>query len=66
MKSLLLVAVVVCLLGMAVLGNYINKANEEIVNIYTNIKLSDIGDILLKCNKFSAKEGKVGSHKSRG
>lgn len=65
LKSVLLGLSIVCLVIMSCLGNYLNRANIEVIGLYKNIKLWDVNELILKCTNFLDASGAKLSKKQR-
>jgi hypothetical protein len=57
LKIILLLLSVVTMVLIALIGNYINRINREVVEIYKRIRMWDINELSIKCNGFLGDRG---------
>lgn len=56
-KVLLMVVIVVCFICILLLGHYIDRVNLIVVQVYSNVRLIDLPEVVSKCNRFLGQRG---------
>ena len=56
-KALLMVVIVVCFACILLLAHHIDKVSMQVVQVYTNVKLDDVGQVLLRWKRFLGQRG---------
>lgn len=65
LKIVMMVLIIVCFLGMVLLGHFLNGVNVEVLRVYSQVKFTDIYELLGRYNKFLEQKGFKAASKQR-